>query len=191
MLFLIIVGNLKFSAKRRNSAIAKESQVNEQIKDREVRLIGADGNQLGIVPTVKALQMAMDEGLDLVKIAQTPTESVCKIMDYGKYKFEQTKKEKELKKNQKVVEIKEIRLSVVIDTHDFEIKLKQALKFLAEGNKVKLSVRMVGRQLANPQKGIDIINRFIAEVGANAIVDKPAERLSLRNVIAVIAPPKK
>lgn len=135
--------------------------------------------------------MAMDEGLDLVKIAQTPTESVCKIMDYGKYKFEQTKKEKELKKSQKVVELKEIRLSVVIDTHDFEIKLKQALKFLAEGNKVKLSVRMVGRQLANPQKGIDIINKFIAEIGANAVVDKPAERLSLRNVIAVIAPPKK
>lgn len=140
--------------------------------------------------TDKALQMAMDEGLDLVKIAQTQNETVCKIMDYGKYKFEQAKKEKENRKNQKVVELKEIQLSLTIDKHDYDVKLKHALKFLEDGNKVKIVVRMKGRQQATPQKAVDSANKFIADIGENGIVDKPAEKFGSRNVIAVVAPKK-
>jgi len=153
-------------------------------------LIGADGSQLGKMPTEKALQIASDEGLDLVKIAQTATETVCKVMDYGKYKFEQSKKEKENKKNQKVVELKEIQLSLTIDKHDYEVKLKHALKFLASGDKVKIVVRMKGRQQATPQKAVDTANRFILDIGENGVVDKPAEKFGTRNVIAVVAPKK-
>ena len=111
-------------------------------------------------------------------------------MDYGKYKFEQTKKEKENRKNQKVVELKEIRLSLTIDTHDYEVKLKQARKFLTEGDKVKVEVRMKGRQQANPQKAIDTANKFMADVSELGVVEKPAERFGWR-VIAVMAPIKK
>lgn len=119
----------------------KELLINEEIRDKEIRVIGATGEQLGIMQTRDAMNMAMEKNLDLVKIAPQATPPVCRIMDYGKYRFEQAKREKEAKKNQKVIETKEVRLSLNIDTHDFETKLNNALKFLKACNKVKVSIR--------------------------------------------------
>ena len=133
-------------------------QVNEEIRDAQVRLVNSDGSQLGIVSAKEAQKMAINKGLDLVKIAPQATPPVCKLMDYSKYCFEQTKREKEAKKNQKVVEIKEIWLSMTIDVGDLNVKAKQAAKFLAAGNKVKVSIRMRGRQMAHQELGIDVMN---------------------------------
>ena len=116
-------------------------QINESIKNAEIRVVDADGSQLGIMSSDKALEIANEKNLDLVMIAPQATPPVCRIMDYGKYRFEQAKKEKESKKNQKVISVKEVRLSMSIDTHDFNTKLNQAVKFLKSGNKVKVSVR--------------------------------------------------
>ena len=138
------------------STIAKEElQINEEIRDKEVRLIDENGNQQGVVHSDVALRMAEEAGLDLVKIAPQATPPVCKIMDYGKYKFEQGKREKEAKKNQKVIDIKEIRLSATIDTHDMEVKAKATEKFLKNGDKVKVSIRFRGRQTRRHRAGCD------------------------------------
>ncbi|MBE6888316.1 MAG: translation initiation factor IF-3, partial [Ruminococcaceae bacterium] len=118
----------------------KELEINEEIRDKEIRVIGADGSQLGVMSPDKALKLAEEADLDLVKIAPTAVPPVCRIMDYGKYRFEQQKREKENKKNQKVVEIKEVRLSINIDTNDFNTKVNQANKFLKNGDKVKVSI---------------------------------------------------
>ena len=126
-----------------------EHQLNEEIRDKEVRLIGADGAQLGIMSSADAQRLAYEKDLDLVKIAPNATPPVCKIMDYGKFRFEQMKKEKEAKKNQRVVEIKEVRMSPNIDTNDFNVKLKNAQKFLKDGNRVKVTVRFRGREMAH------------------------------------------
>ena len=125
----------------------KEMQINEEITDKEVRLISNDGEQLGIVSAAQAQKLAAEKNLDLVKIAPQAKPPVCKIMDYGKYRFEQSKREKEAKKNQRVIEIKEIRLSPNIDVHDFDTKVGHARKFLSAGNKTKVSIRFRGRQL--------------------------------------------
>ncbi len=138
----------------------KELLINEEIKDKDVRVIDSDGGQLGIISTKEAMRIATERNLDLVKIAPQATPPVCRIMDYGKYKFEQAKREKEAKKNQKVIEIKEIRLSLNIDTHDFNTKLNHAIKFLSQGNKVKVSIRFRGREMAHPQIGQTIMARF-------------------------------
>ena len=126
-----------------------EHQLNEEIRDKEIRVIGADGAQLGIMSSADAQRMAYEKDLDLVKIAPNAVPPVCKIMDYGKFRFEQLKKEKEAKKNQRVVEIKEVRMSPNIDTNDFNVKLKNAQKFLKEGNRVKVTVRFRGREMAH------------------------------------------
>ncbi|MBR6812563.1 MAG: translation initiation factor IF-3, partial [Oscillospiraceae bacterium] len=128
-------------------------QINEEIRDKEVRLIGADGAQLGIMSASAARQAAAEADLDLVKIAPTATPPGCKIMDYGKFRFEQAKREKEAKKNQHMVEVKEIRMSPVIDVNDFNVKLKNAQKFLADGNRVKVTVRFRGREMAHTNIG--------------------------------------
>ena len=155
------------------STIAKEElQINEEIRDKEVRLIDENGNQQGVVHSDVALRMAEEAGLDLVKIAPQATPPVCKIMDYGKYKFEQGKREKEAKKNQKVVEVKETRLSLNIDTNDFNTKLNQTAKFLAAGHKVKASIRFRGREMAHSALGADVLKRF-AEALPQASMDKP------------------
>ena len=141
--------------------IAKlDHQLNDEIRDKEIRLIGADGAQLGIMSAAQALDMADEQGLDLVKISPNAVPPVCKIMDYSKFCFDQKKREKEAKKNQKVVEIKEIRMSPSIDTNDFNTKVKAALKFLSDGNRVKVSVRFRGREMAHTNLGEKLLVEF-------------------------------
>ena len=150
-------------------------------------MIGADGAQLGIMSARDALNLAAEKNLDLVKIAPQATPPVCKIIDYGKYRFEQAKREKEAKKNQRVVEIKEIRLSLNIDTHDFETKRNHAIRFLNDGNKVKVSIRFRGREMGHPELGADITKRFAESLADTANVDKPA-KLEGRNMLMFLAP---
>ena len=161
--------------------------INEQIRDREVRLISESGEQLGIMSARDAYKRAQEAGLDLVKIAPTAKPPVCKIIDYGKYRFEQAKREKEARKNQRVVEIKEIRLSLNIDTHDFETKKNHAVRFLSEGNKVKVSIRFRGREMGHPELGADIMKRFAETLADVANVEKPA-KLEGRNMLMFLAP---
>jgi len=149
-----------------------EHQLNEEIRDREIRVIGADGAQLGIMTPAAALNLAYEKDLDLVKIAPTSTPPVCKIMDYGKFRFEQLKKEKEARKNQHVVEIKEVRMSPNIDVADFNVKLKNAQKFLADGNRVKVTVRFRGREMAHTSIGEELLKKFGEQCAELANVEK-------------------
>lgn len=164
-----------------------QHQLNEEINDKEIRLIGEGGEQMGIVSGEEALRIAEEHGLDLVKISPQATPPVCKLMNYGKYKFEQSKREKEARKNQRVVEIKEIRLSLNIDTHDFETKKNHASRFLSEGNKVKVSIRFRGREMGHPELGADIMKRFAEALAEIANVEKPA-KLEGRNMLMFLAP---
>ena len=154
-----------------------------------MRLIGADGSQLGIVPASEALRLAEEQNLDLVKIAAQANPPVCKIMDYGKYRFETLKKQKEARKNQKVVELKEIWLSMTIDVGDLNVKARQAQKFLAGGNKVKVSIRMRGRQNAHSSLGVDVMNRFYDLVKDVSVMEK-RPLLEGRNILMILAPLK-
>ena len=160
-------------------------QINEEIRDKEVRLVSDTGEQLGIMSAREALERAMDANLDLVKISPTANPPVCKLMDYGKYKFEQTKREKEARKNQHVVEIKEVRMSPSIDVNDFNVKLRNAQKFLwlnttallkqkflAEGNRVKVTVRFRGREMAHTDIGKGLLLKFAEQCGEVATLDK-------------------
>ncbi len=177
-----------FTELRRCFTIAsKELTINEAIKFKEVRVIDSDGSQLGIMPTSKALETAYGKELDLVNISPNATPPVCKIMDYGKYRFEQSKREKEARKNQKVIEIKEIRLGLSIDTHDFETKGNHAARFLKEGNKVKVSIRFRGRELGHPEIGLDIMKRFAEYCSEFASIEKAA-KMEGRNMIMFLAP---
>ncbi len=135
-------------------------QLNEDIQDKELRVIGSDGAQLGIMSSQAALELAAEQDLDLVKISPNAVPPVCKIMDYGKFRFDQMKKEKESRKNQRVVEIKEIRMSPGIDTNDLNTKMKNAIKFLKEGNRVKVSVRFRGREMAHTNIGEQLLVQF-------------------------------
>lgn len=166
---------------------SKELAINEAIKFKEVRVIDSDGSQLGIIPVSKALEAAYAKDLDLVAISPNATPPVCKIMDYGKYRFEQAKREKEAKKNQKTVEIKEIRLGLSIDKHDFETKGNHAIEFLNGGNKVKVSIRFRGRELGHPQIGLEIMQRF-AEYCADASSVEKAAKMEGRNMLMFLAP---
>ena len=147
-------------------------QLNEDIRDSEIRLIGSTGEQLGIMSAAQAQRIADEQGLDLVKISPQATPPVCKLMDYGKFRFEQGKREKEAKKKQHVVEIKEIRMSPGIDVGDFNTKLKNAQKFLADGNRVKVSVRFRGREMAHTDIGKDLLVRFAEQCAEVATLDK-------------------
>lgn len=149
--------------------------INEQIRDREVRLIGQDGEQLGIMSAREAQKIALEAELDLVKIAPTAKPPVCKIIDYGKYKYEQTRKEKEAKKKQKTVEVKEVRLSPNIDTNDLNTKVNNAKKFIGKGNKVKVTLRFRGREMAHVQSSKHILDDFAALLEDVAVVEKPAK----------------
>lgn len=165
----------------------KELSINEEIRDKEVRVIGADGEQLGIMSAREAQKLADEKNLDLCKIAPQATPPVCRIMDYGKYRFEQMKREKEQKKNQKVVEIKEIRLSLNIDTHDFETKAKHAVKFLSSGNRVKVSIRYRGRELGHIEAGYPIMQRFADACAEISVIDKQP-KMEGRQMLMFLSP---
>ena len=147
-------------------------QINEEIRDKEIRLISDSGEQLGIMTAQEALRMAEEQNLDLVKISPNAVPPVCKLMDYGKFRFEQTKREKEAKKNQHVVEIKEVRMSPSIDIGDFNVKLRNAQKFLGEGNRVKVTVRFRGREMAHTDIGKTQLIKFAEQCGDVATLDK-------------------
>jgi len=168
--------------------IAKlDHQLNEEIRDKEVRLIGADGAQLGIVSAAQANEMAEEQGMDLVKISPNAVPPVCKIMDYSKFCFDQKKREKEAKKNQRVVEIKEIRMSPSIDTNDFNTKAKSAIKFLNDGNRVKVSVRFRGREMAHTNLGEKLLMDF-AEACAEAATMEKSPKLEGRFMAMFLTP---
>ena len=162
-------------------------QINEEILDKEVRLIGDQGEQLGIMSAAQAMDIAAERELDLVKIAPGSNPPVCKIMDYGKYRFEQAKKEKEAKKNQRVIEIKEIRMSPGIDTNDFNTKLKNAQKFLSDGDRVKVSVRFRGREMAHTEIGETLLRDFADKCAEIANLDK-APKLEGRSMSIFLSP---
>ncbi|MBQ7065076.1 MAG: translation initiation factor IF-3 [Firmicutes bacterium] len=164
-----------------------EVLINEEIRDREVRVIDSDGTQLGIMPTRDALRLAQEKELDLINIAPQATPPVCKILDFGKYRFEQTKREKEAKKKQKVIEIKEVRLSPNIDDHDMETKAKSAAKFLQNGDKVKVSVRFRGRELSRTEIGKKVLDDFVESISDVATVEKPA-RMEGRSMVMFLMP---
>ncbi len=165
----------------------KELQINEEIHDKEVRVIDVDGTQLGLMSPKEALELAIEKDLDLVKIAPGANPPVCKILDYGKYCFEQGKREKEAKKNQKVVEIKEIRMSSTIDTHDFQTKVNQGIKFLTGGDKIKVSVRFRKRSVAHPQLGEELMNKYKEAVSSAGTVDKPI-KMEGRSLVMFVSP---
>ena len=160
--------------------------INEQIRDKEVRLIGADGEQLGIVSSKEAQKLADEAGLDLVKIAPTAKPPVCKIIDYGKYRYEQARKEKEAKKKQKTIELKEIRLSPNIDTNDLNTKINAAKKFIEKGNKVKVTLRFRGREMAHMNQSKYILDDFAEALADVAVVEK-APKVEGRSIGMVLA----
>jgi len=149
----------------RNAKGQKKTEINEMIRDRELRVIGDDGEQLGIMSSKDALELAIEKKLDLVKIAPTSKPPVCKIMDFGKHKYEMQKKEKEAKKKQKTVQIKEVRLSLKIEKHDIETKANNAMKFLSKGDKVKVSLRFKGREMGHTKLGYEVFDRFANMIG--------------------------
>ncbi len=164
-------------------------QVNQAIRDKQVRVIGADGQMVGIMTSVQALRMAEEADLDLVKISPNAEPPVCKIMDYSKFKYEQAKKDKESRRNQTVVEIKEIRLSMTIDVGDIAVKTKQCLKFLEQGNKVKVSIRMKGRENSRSYQGIKVMEDFFAGLDGKAVQDKKPLAEG-RNITMMLSPAK-
>ena len=171
---------------KEGSFIATEMLINEQITHPEIRVIGENGEQLGIMTPAEAMRIADEAGLDLVNISPKANPPVCKIADYGKLRYEQEKRKKEAKKNQKVISIKEMRLSATIDIHDMEVKAKNVAKFLAGGDKVKFSIRFRGRQLSHTEQGLNIMNAFL-EMLDNASVEKAA-KMEGRNMFMILAP---
>lgn len=169
--------------------ISKDHLVNEDIRVKEVRLVGADGEQIGIKPTREALQMAIDANLDLVNVAPTAKPPVCRIMDYGKYRYEMQKKEKEARKNQKVVDIKEVRFSATIEENDFQTKLRNVVKFLNAEDKVKCSVRFRGREITHASLGQKVLERVAKEVEDISIMER-RPKLEGRSMIMILGPNK-
>ena len=172
---------------KEDTTIKQEHQLNGEITDKEVRVIGEDGAQLGVMSGAEANVLADKAGLDLVKISPNAVPPVCRIMDYGKFMYDRAKKEKENRKNQKIVEIKEIQLSMTIEQHDIDIKAKNALKFLSAGNKVKVALRMRGRQQAYSAKGIEIVNNFCDALEGAGVKDKEP-KVEGRNVVVILNP---
>lgn len=160
--------------------------INEQIRDKEVRLIGEDGEQLGIVASKDALKLAKEANLDLVKIAPTAKPPVCKIVDYGKFRYEQARKDKEAKKKQKVTDVKEIRISPNIDDNDLNTKANQARKFISKGDRVKVALRFRGREMAHVGSSKEILDTFFSKLEDIAVVEKPA-KLEGRSMIMVLS----
>ena len=160
--------------------------INEQIRDKEIRLIGENGEQLGVMPVKEAMKLAKEANLDLVKIAPTAKPPVCKIIDYGKYRYEMARREKEAKKKQKVIEVKEVRLSPNIDTNDLNTKMNNARKFIQKGNKVKVTLRFRGREMAHMSNSKHILDDFAEKLSDVAVVEKAA-KLEGRSMSMVLA----
>lgn len=171
------------------TTIFKELLINEQINASQVRLIGENGEQLGIVSKDEALSIAEDKGLDLVLMSGGTNPPVCKLLDYGKFKYESLKKDKEIKKAQKIVEIKEVRLSMAIEEHDIVYRVASATKFLQDGNKVKVTLRMKGREQAYVKKAIEVVKEFCSRLSEVGTIDKEPELLG-RNIFVVVSPKK-
>ncbi len=176
-----------FVIKWRCIDINAEPLVNEEIRDREVRVIGAEGDQLGIMPTAKALELAEQAGLDLVKIVPNAQPPVCKLIDYDKHRFEQAKRDREMRKNQKIVSLKEVQLSATIEENDVAVKAKNAIKFLEEGDKVKVSIRFRGRQITHSDIGIKVMNDFIERTKEVCTVER-RPLIEGRHMLMILAP---
>ena len=161
--------------------------INEEIRDREVRLIAANGDQLGVMPTKAALEMAEKAGLDLVKIVANAQPAVCKLMDYDKHRYEQSKRERELRKNQRIVSVKEVQLSATIEENDVQTKFKNAVKFLKDGDKVKVSIRFRGRQIAHAEIGLKIMQEFAERISDFGNVERRPS-LEGRHMIMILSP---
>jgi len=171
----------------RGDIISKELRVNDAIRAREVRVVDANGDQLGIMSAREALSIAGDRGLDLVEVAPNAKPPVCRIMDYGKHRYEQSKRDKAAKKKQKVTNVKEIRMSPKIDDHDFEVKLRAAERFIKAGDKVKVSVRFRGREIVHSDLAKTKLNKLAEQLKDFAMVERPP-KLEGRQMIAVLAP---
>ena len=169
--------------------ISKDFSINDEIREKELRVIGSDGEQLGVISSAEAKRLAEEKDLDLVMISPNAAPPVCKIMDFGKFVYEQSKKEKEAKKKQKVVEIKEVRCSLTIEEHDIDIKAKNARKFLLEGDKVKITVRFRGREMELAHMGQKILDNFAAKLEDVCLVEKRPKREG-RNMTMVLGPKK-
>ena len=162
-------------------------RINEEIRAREVRVIGSDGEQLGIMSGREAQQLAYEKHLDLVEIAPTAKPPVCRIMDYGKYRYEQQKREKESRKKQKTFDIKEVKLRPGIEEHDFNVKFKNAVRFLEDGDKVKVTIMFRGRELSHPELGEVLLNKMAAQLKEMAVVETQP-KLEGKNMIMIVAP---
>lgn len=162
-------------------------RINEEIRAREVRVIGSDGEQLGIMSGHEAQQLAYEKHLDLVEIAPTAKPPVCRIMDYGKYRYEQQKREKESRKKQKTFDIKEVKLRPGIEEHDFNVKFKNAVRFLEDGDKVKVTIMFRGRELSHPELGEVLLNKMAAQLKEMAVVERQP-KLEGKNMIMIVAP---
>ena len=171
----------------RRCKVISEQLINEQIRAKEVRLVAEDGTQLGVVPLSVALQKAEESGEDLVLIAPTANPPVCKIIDYGKYRYEIARKDKEAKKKQKIVTIKEVKLRPNIEQHDFDVKLKNALRFLEEGNKVKVTIMFRGRELSHPELGREVLNKVADRLKELVSIERDA-KLEGKNMTMILAP---
>lgn len=167
--------------------INKELRVNEEIRAREVRVISSTGEQLGIMSLREALRRAEEEGLDLVEVAPQAKPPVCRIMDYGKYKYEQSKKEREARKRQRVINVKEIKLRPNIEEHDLQVKVRNINRFLEDGDKVKITVMFRGRELSHPELGKELLDRIAGEVEGRAVIEREP-RVEGRNMIMILAP---
>jgi len=183
---------------RRNSAIARRPhnappqrdtgpRINDRIRAPEIRLIGADGENVGVVTPARAMSMAEEAGLDLVEISPTAVPPVCKIMDYGKFKYEQQKREAEARKKQKIIEIKEVKFRPGTDTHDYEVKMRSVMRFLEDGDKVKITLRFRGREMAHQQLGLELLNRVKDDVGEAGKVEA-MPKLEGRQMVMMIGP---
>ena len=177
--FFIILGG--------EQLISKDWRINEDIRVREVRLVSDDGEQLGIVPVREALGIALEKGLDLVEVAPSAQPPVCRLMDYGKFKFEQNKREKEARKKQKIISIKEVKMRPNIEEHDFQVKAKNARKFLSGGDKVKLTIMFRGREITHPELGEKLSLKFVGELTDISSVEKPP-KVEGRNMVTVLIP---
>ncbi len=180
---------LFFSVRCKKINSKNQSRINGEIRAKEIRLISSSGEMLGIMPPQEALRMAEEEDLDLVEISPAAVPPVCKIMDYGKYRFEQMKREKENRRNQRVTELKEVGLSVTIDVGDLNVKARQTMKFLDAGNKVKVSIRLRGRQMAHASLGVDVMKRFFDMLEGKAVMDKAPVQEG-RNIIMMLSAAK-